>query len=116
MGDLAVAFTAADAYGVGHLIVAGLGIGVADRLSSSSLSVTEIPLVTADLLSVGCRGCAGELGRFAFANRSVGEIGGWLPVNSNGFGDLVSTMSASCNSKGHLVSTGLGVCMARILS
>lgn len=80
------------------------------------MSVTEVPLVTGDLLSVGCCGCACELGRIAFADRGVGEIRGGLAVYGNGLGDLVGAVPVAVrDGKRHLVGAGLRIGVAYVL-
>ena len=117
LGDLPIAVTTTDTHSVGHLIVASLCVGVAHGLPRTGLSVTEVPLVTGDLLSVGCCGCACELGRIAFADRGVGEIRGGLAVYGNGLGDLVGAVPVAVrDGKRHLVGAGLRIGVAYVLS
>ena len=109
------AVAAANAYGVGHLEVAGLGIGVADGLSAACLSVTEVPLVTADGLASRCGGSAGELCRSAFTDRVIGEVRRGLSKHLDALRDLTGAVAATAYVKCHLVSAwvGIGVCGVR---
>ena len=96
-----------------HLIIAGLGVGVCDALSCSRLSVAKVPLETLDLLStrVGGGG-AGELGRRAFANRSVGEVGRGLRIDYYSLSRGTVALATHSDSAGVLASHGHGAVRA----
>ena len=62
--------------GKGHLVGAGVLVGMGHVLAATCLSVTKVPLVAADGLSrwVGGGG-TGELCGIAYANRGIVEVG-----------------------------------------
>lgn len=92
---------------MGYLVCASLGVGVANGLSRSSLSVTEVPVVALDLT---CR-VAGELGGGALADSGEGEVGYRLRGNSYLLCLLRGAVASAGDSKGHRVGAcrGIGV-------
>ena len=84
-----------------HLITASFGIGVAYALSTSRLSISEVPIIATDVLTRGVGGGgAVELGGFAQTDFSESEAGRRHGIHLDVFGLGAAALFAYCDGAG----------------
>ena len=99
-------------HGEGYLIGARLCVGVAGALPVTSLTITEAPLITVNVLS---RRRACERHRLVLAHGGGSETGNGLRVDRDCLCNLVRTTSCGLHGERHLIGAWLGVGVAGTL-